>query len=93
VQDSAGQLLLYHELARPIADGRPIRLQFAVVTKTKTPEVYLHQVAAEPQQIERVKRIVEQVWNAIGSGIFFPSPSPMQCPACPFRQACREWCG
>ena len=93
VQSSAGQLLLYHELAKPIADGRPIRLEFAVLTKTKTPEVYRHEVWADPRQIERMKRIVERVWGAIEAGIFFPSPSPMQCPGCPFREACRDWAG
>lgn len=70
VHKSAGQLVLYHELAKPIADGRPIRLQFAVVTKTKAPEVIRHEVRADPQQIQRVKRIVECVWRAIESGIF-----------------------
>ncbi len=93
VQDSAGQLLLYHELAKPIADGRPIKLAFAVITKTKTPEVFRHEVRADPHQIDRTKRIVERVWHAIEAGIFFPSPSAMQCPSCPFREACRQWRG
>ena len=93
VQDSAGQLLLYHELAKPIADGRPIRLAFAVITKTKTPEVCRHKVWADPRQIDRMKRIVETVWKAIEAGIFYPSPSPMQCPTCPFRAECRSWSG
>jgi putative RecB family exonuclease len=93
VQDCAGQLFLYHELAKPIADGRPIKLEFAVVTKTKTPEVYRHEVWADPQQIERMKRIVGRVWRGIKSGIFYPSPSAMQCPTCPFRRACRAWTG
>jgi hypothetical protein len=48
----------------------PIRLQFAVATKLKNPEVHLYQVDAEPQQIERTKRIVERVWEAIESQIF-----------------------
>ena len=93
VQDSAGQLLLYHELAKPIAEGRPIRLAFAVITKTKTPEVFRHEVWADPRQIDRVKRIVETVWKAIEAGIFFPAPSAMQCPSCPFREQCRAWSG
>jgi putative RecB family exonuclease len=93
VQDSAGQLLLYHELAKPIADGRPIKLEFAVITKTKTPEVVRYEVPADPRQIDRTKRIVETVWKAIEAGIFFPSPSAMNCPSCPFRKACRSWSG
>ena len=93
VQGSGGQLLLYHELAKPIADGRPIRLEFAVVTKTKTPEVYRHEVRADPQQIERMKSIVERVWGAIEERIFYPSPTAMQCPGCAFRAKCRDWTG
>lgn len=91
VQDSAGQLLLYHELAKPLADGRPIRLEFVVLTKAKTPEVCHYQVQANHQQIDRMKRIVERVWDGIEMKIFFPSPSAMQCPSCPFRYACQRW--
>lgn len=76
--------------AKPIAEGRPIRLEFAVVTKGKTPEVAHYRVPADLQQIERTQRIVERVWGAIEAGIFFPSPSAMQCPTCPFREACRS---
>ena len=82
VQDSAGQLLLYHELATPIADGRPVRLEFAVLTKTKTPELFRYEVAVEKQQVERMKRVVETVWHAIEGEHFYPSPSAMQCPGC-----------
>ena len=32
---------MYHELVRQWA-GKPIRLQFAVITKTKQPDVELH---------------------------------------------------
>lgn len=93
VRESAGQLLLYHDLARPMADGRPIRLQFAVATKLKNPEVHLYEVEAEGQQIERMKRIVERVWKGIERQFFYPSPSAMNCPTCPYREECRQWSG
>lgn len=70
VRESGGQLLLYHELVKPMADGRPIRLQFAVATKLKNPEAHLYQVNADPQQIERMKRIVDRVWEALEKRIF-----------------------
>ena len=72
---------------------RPIRLQFAVATKLKSPEVHLYEVDADPQQIERMKRIVERVWQAIEARIFYPSPSAMQCPSCPYREECLKWAG
>lgn len=93
VLDSAGQLLLYHELVKPLADGRPVRLEFAVITKTKNPEVIRHPVHVDQHQIDRTKMIFERVWDAIQSGYFYPSPSPMQCPTCPFRVPCRAWTG
>lgn len=93
VDDQAGQLLLYSELVRPLSPRKKLRLQFAVVTKAKVPSVEVHDVAADPKQIDRTKRIVERVWKAIEAGVFYPAPSPTQCPSCPFREPCRKWAG
>jgi hypothetical protein len=93
ITDAASQLLLYHELAKPLADDKPVRLRFALLTKTKLPELILHEVPVDPRQIERTKRIVERVWRAIQAGQFFPSPSPLNCHSCPYREPCRAWSG
>lgn len=93
VDDAAGQLLLYHDLVRPLSDGRPVQLEFVVVTKTKVPALTSHPVKFDRPQIERTKRIVKRVWTAIQSGLFYPSPGPMNCGGCPFRGPCREWTG
>lgn len=90
-EDSAGQLLLYHELARSFAPQKRVRLRFAVLTKTKDPAVDLLDVLADRRGVDRVKWIVEQVWRAIDNGVFFPAPSPMQCSGCSFRGPCRAW--
>lgn len=89
--DSAGQLLLYHELVRSFAPRKRVRLQFAVLTKTKEPAVDLHEVPADRRAIDRTKRIVETVWRAIDAQVFYPAPSPMQCSGCSFREQCRRW--
>jgi CRISPR/Cas system-associated exonuclease Cas4 (RecB family) len=68
-------------------------LQFAVATKLKNPEVHLYDVETDPHQIERMKRIVERVWEGIERQIFYPSPSAMNCPSCPYREQCRAWAG
>ena len=39
VEDSADQLLLYSELVRELVPGKPLKLQFVVVTKGKQPVV------------------------------------------------------
>lgn len=89
--DSAGQLLLYHELVRDFAPRKRLRLQFAVLTKAKEPTIDVHEVAVSQKRIDRTKRIVERVWRAIESRIFYPAPSPLQCPTCAYRTACRAW--
>lgn len=91
VDESAAQLLLYHDLVQTLAGGKPVRLRFAVITKTKVPTLIEHQVPADSRQIERTKRIVQRVWTAIQTGVFYPSPSPMNCGTCPFREPCRKW--
>lgn len=91
--DAAGQLLLYHELIRGFAPRKRVRLQFAVLTKAKEPALDLHEVPANRQRIDRTKRILERVWRAIDAKVFYPAPSPMQCPTCPFREPCRHWTG
>jgi putative RecB family exonuclease len=85
------QLLLYHELIRPRTRGQPIKLEFAVLTKTKVPELILLPVPVDVHRLERARRIVGRVWEAITDGHFYPSPGPLQCGSCPYREACRDW--
>lgn len=93
VTEASGQLLLYHELTRPLAPQKRLRLQFAVMTKTKEPAVDLYEVPVDAGRIDRTKRIVERVWRAIESETFYPAPSAMNCSGCPFRAPCRAWTG
>jgi putative RecB family exonuclease len=93
VEESSEQLLLYHELVKPFVPTKSVRLRFAVLTKTKTPSLDLHEVPVDLRRIDRVKRIVERVWRAIEARTFYPAPSPLNCPTCPFRRPCRDWMG
>jgi putative RecB family exonuclease len=93
VNESAAQLLLYSEMVKPLADGKPLRLEFAVLTKTKVPNLTIHPVEIDSHQVERMKRLFERVWRAIQAGHFYPSPSHLNCPTCPFREPCRDWKG
>jgi len=93
VDDAAPQLLLYSELVRPLSDGKPVRLAFGVLTKTKVPAVDLHPVVLSQARVQRTKRIVEHIWRAIQAGHFYPAPSAMNCSTCPYRKACRAWNG
>ena len=73
--------------------NKPLRLQFAVVTKTKTSVVECHEVELNAGRLERTKSVVRQVWSAIEARNFYPAPSPMNCSTCPFREPCRSWHG
>lgn len=89
---SEGQLLIYHELVQEIS-VKPIRLQFVVITKTKQPDVQLIRITPEQRRIERMRRLVQNVWTGIQSGNFYPVPSPINCPACGYRDRCSRWNG
>lgn len=93
VDESAAELLLYGELARDIAPGKQIRLQFGVLTKTKEVNVDVHSIPFEQSTFDRTKMVIERVWQAIQTGHFFPAPSPMNCDGCPYRDPCRKWPG
>lgn len=93
VANSADQLLLYSELVQSLADGKPVRLEFLVMTKTKAPSVLRHPVVYEQRQVDRTRRVVEHVWHAIECEHFYPAPSPIQCSTCPFRVPCARWDG
>lgn len=62
-EGSVGQLLLYSELVGRLMPNKPVRLEFAVITKAKAPTVDLLRVAGQKGQIERTKVVVERVWR------------------------------
>ncbi|MBI1314470.1 hypothetical protein GC176_24520 [bacterium] len=92
-ETSATQLLLYSELARRLLPDRNVTLRFLVLTKTKTPAVESFNVDVSRPLARRTVNTVKHTWRAIRAGHFYPAPSPMHCPACPFRSACRAWTG
>ena len=96
IEESTPPMLLYAELVRPIAEAYgdlPIRLEWIVLTKTKTPSVEVHTVNPAPEQLARIKTVVKKVWDAIAAGHFYPAPSAQNCSTCPFRKACETWEG
>jgi RecB family exonuclease len=90
---SADQLLLYSELARRLLPDRDVRLRFLVLTKAKSPTVEAFNVTTNRHRAQRTITAVEHTWRAIAAGHFYPAPSPMNCPSCPFRSECNAWTG
>lgn len=96
IQESAPQQLLYVELLRPVARSLGIdhiEMEWIVLTKAKSPRIDRHTTIPDPGAITRTKATVRQVWQAIQAGHFFPCPSTINCPGCPFQAACRVWEG
>ena len=92
-EDASEQLLLYAELVSGLAPRKPVQLEFVVLTKTKSPTLERFSFLAERRRIERAKRTVERVWQAIAAEHFYPSPSPQHCGGCAFQAACKRWPG
>ena len=92
-QNSAEQLLLYSDLAGRVLDGKRIQLQFAVVTKAKTPQLEIHEVSLDMARLDRTKAIFSRVWDAIKSGNIYPAPTPMNCFSWGYQTECRAWNG
>ena len=93
VAQQAEQLLLYSDLAGKVIGGKQVRLQFAVLTKAKTPILELHDVAFDAARLDRTKAVFSRVWAAIKSGNVYPVPSQMNCYSCGYVSACRAWHG
>lgn len=90
---SGEQLMLYASLAKDLVPGKAIQLEFAVVTKSAKPVVDTLPVTFNPTRVERTKAVMQRVWHSIQEGHFYPAPSPMSCPGCPFRGPCDAWQG
>jgi hypothetical protein len=89
VDEHSGQLHLYHELLRPLTQGKPIRLEFVVLTRARVPKLARHDVSAD--RCGQTTRVVARAWDAMQSGEVQPKPSRRHCPTCPFRQPCGAW--
>jgi CRISPR/Cas system-associated exonuclease Cas4 (RecB family) len=92
-ESSADQLLMYSELAKSLLSHVEVKLEFAVITKTKSPTVELFQIGADKKRIERTKQVASRTLDAIDTGVFYPNQSAMNCGGCPYRSACRTWRG
>jgi CRISPR/Cas system-associated exonuclease Cas4 (RecB family) len=73
--------------------GVPVKLHYAILTKAKTPLVQVLPVPADKDRVAGLMQSVKQVWEAIKSANYYPSPSPQNCATCPFRSRCPAFAG
>jgi putative RecB family exonuclease len=92
-ESSGDQLMLYGELARSLVPGKPLALEFIVISKTKSPTIEAFRVDGDAQRMARTKLVAERTLNAISTGVFYPNKSPFNCGSCAYRSACSAWRG
>jgi len=93
VRESSDQLLLYQLLASRLAPNQDLRLHFGIITKAKSPAVQLLDVPQDEVRASQMVDLMLPVWNAMKAGVDFASPSPMNCPTCPFQSRCPAYHG
>ena len=93
--ESGDQLVLYGVTVSRMSQslGVPVKLHFAILTKHKTPLVQILPVPTDTNRVAAMKDGVAEVWAAIQSGNYYPSPSPMNCTGCPYRSRCPVFAG
>jgi hypothetical protein len=71
--------------------GEPVRFEYVVLVKTKTPRVQRLETVRTVEDMGRFGDLVQTVDRAVQLGIFFPHESPLNCSSCPYRAPCRDW--
>lgn len=94
-REAGDQLVLYGTTVKSISASLslPVNLQFGVITKAKNPTVQILTVPTDSNRVELLTQSSLQVWEAIQSGNFYPSPSPQNCTTCPFKSRCPVFAG
>lgn len=91
LETATDSVLLLGELARlTYGASRSLQLESIVLFKTKDATIDTYLLAASSAAASRAKVTAEHVWRAIHARAFYPTPSPIHCSSCPFRQPCRH---
>jgi CRISPR/Cas system-associated exonuclease Cas4 (RecB family) len=91
IRDAWPQVIAYSAAAMPLLrelGAKRVVPQLIVVTKAKAPKVQIIRPQATQDDVERLKKLAQEVWKAIQDENFMPREG-WQCNSCPFRDACR----
>jgi CRISPR/Cas system-associated exonuclease Cas4 (RecB family) len=61
-----------------------------VITKVKSPAVYVVEVKNAPREWSRLAEKIRQVWRGMRAEIVYPSPS-WRCSGCGHARLCGQW--
>lgn len=84
------QLRLYGALVQERFPEKPVKLQYLVITKSKSPSIDVHPVQFNSARIEQTKHQARKTWERIDAEYFNPTPSEHNCANCPFEEPCRQ---
>ncbi|HEY3319184.1 MAG TPA: PD-(D/E)XK nuclease family protein [Planctomycetota bacterium] len=89
-QEHLPQLVLYSVGLVPLLrelGAKRIVPQFTVVTKAKSPAVQVLEPKASQADVDRLKRMVGETWDAVQKEVFVQREG-WQCAQCPFKARC-----
>lgn len=88
--DTALQATCY---ANAVVESRGVwpTIEYAVLTKTKTPRAQLLTTSRGIDDLGRLGDLVQSIDRAVAAGVFYPIESPLNCSGCPYRSECLEW--
>jgi putative RecB family exonuclease len=81
-----GQATTYAALMGSL--GRPVRIRFEVLTKTKVPRLQAIETQRDSSDVERLMHEIRMVERAVKAGAFPRNQSPLNCSSCPYRRPC-----
>ncbi|MGD0093856.1 MAG: PD-(D/E)XK nuclease family protein [Planctomycetota bacterium] len=90
VQEHLPQLVLYSYGLVPLLrdlGGQRIVPRFLVVTKAKKPAVQILEPRAGQEDVDRLKRMVSETWDAVQKEVFVQREG-WGCAQCPYRKRC-----
>lgn len=84
------QLTLYKgALVKMGFDPAKIKSRYMILTKTKTPKIYVYDIDIKKKHFERLKSLYHDVYESIMNGCSFPIPS-WRCKSCRFSKHCDQ---
>ena len=91
--DDSGQMTAYSYLLaanRYVFPTSPVKCQFDILRKLKTPKRETVQTVRTAQDRKRFAKIANAVLEGINAGIYMPQPNWM-CSDCSYTNACKAW--
>ena len=90
--DKSLQLTIYYLAAKINGfEDREILLRFDCLIKTKKPKFEQYYTSRNDEDIQRITKKIQSVWNGIQKGVFIPNDTSWKCGYCSYKKQCNAW--